>query len=405
VSVAQTLVARTAPLPGDVDLLAFAGPDGYVLERDGTGLAGRGQALRIELPDGLGGVGATERVEATLASIVVEDEVGAPGTGAVALGALPFAPTAPGSLVVPEVVVGRSRDAAWMTTFGPLSPAPAARPPRARAPDTFNLTPALTHEEWAGLVRRAVAAIQAGDLRKVVLAREVLVEANRPIDVVAVLERLRALYPSCTVFSVDGFVGATPELLVARVGDRVSSHPLAGTIARSGDPDTDARLGAVLLESYKERQEHRFVVDDVAAVLRAHCATVDVPDAPTVVSLRNVSHLATRIAGTLRRPVSVLELAAQLHPTAAVGGTPRRSALDWLAANERLDRGQYAGPLGWVDAQGDGEWLLGIRSALVRGRMARLYAGVGVVADSDPAAELVETQLKLQALLAALVRP
>jgi menaquinone-specific isochorismate synthase len=168
-------------------------------------------------------------------------------------------------------------------------------------------------------------------------------------------------------------------------------------------------LAAGLLASAKERAEHRFVVDDVASGLAPLCQRLDVPDQPSIVPLRNVSHLGTQVSGQLAGPPTAwptaLDLAATLHPTAAVGGTPRAAALDWLARREGFDRGPYAGPVGWVDARGDGEWMVGIRSALVQGTTARLYAGVGIVADSDPVAELAETQLKLQALLAALVRP
>jgi menaquinone-specific isochorismate synthase len=217
---------------------------------------------------------------------------------------------------------------------------------------------------------------------------------------------LRSLYPSCLVFSIDGFLGASPELLLRRRGDFVESHPLAGTIPRSGDPTVDEQLAAALLGSDKDRAEHRFVVDDVARVLAPWCTDLDVPDEPSIVPLRNVSHLGTRITGHLRPEApSALELASLLHPTPAVGGTPRKEALAWLARNEQLDRGPFAGPVGWVDRHGDGDWMVGIRSARVHGATAHLYAGVGVVADSEPAAELAETQLKLQALLAALVRP
>jgi len=273
-------------------------------------------------------------------------------------------------------------------------------------PDAFALTPSLSHTEWCALVEQAVADIRGGLLDKVVLAREVRVDANRAIDVGSVLERLRALYPSCLVFSIEGFIGASPELLLRRRGDSVESHPLAGTIPRSGDPTVDAQLAAALLGSEKDRAEHRFVVDDVARILAPWCDTLDVPLEPSIVPLRNVSHLGTRITGRLRAGApSALELASLLHPTPAVGGTPRREALAWLASNEQLDRGPFAGPVGWVDRRGDGDWMVGIRSARVHGATARLYAGVGVVADSEPAAELAETQLKLQALLAALVRP
>ena len=221
-----------------------------------------------------------------------------------------------------------------------------------------------------------------------------------------ILRRLHALYPSCMIFAVDGFVGASPELLVSRRGRDVHSHPLAGTVQRSGNPEADDALTNAMLTSAKQRQEHSLVVDEVVAALRPCCDELVVPDAPSIVALRNVSHLGTPLTGRLTDPPPTsLDLVARLHPTPAVAGSPTAAAVDYLGRVEGFDRGRYAGPVGWMDARGDGEWAVGIRSAEIRASTARLFAGVGVVADSDPEAELVETQLKLQALLAAVVRP
>ena len=393
---ARGLASRTVPLDGgDVDLVAFAGDDGVLFERAGAGLAGRGVALRV----------GTEEVAASLAAIASHDEVGRPGCGPVALGALPFAPDQPGTLVVPQTVLGRAHDGtAWITTIG-AEPAVDPPPPAIRPPDRFQLIASRPHEEWCGAVVSAVARIRAGGLRKVVLAREVRVEANRPILPYHALSRLRALYPSCMLFSVDGFVGASPELLVSRHGAEVRSQPMAGTIPRSGDAEVDRALASGLMRSEKDRLEHRLVVDAVAAALRSFCQDVYVPPEPSIVALRNVCHLGTTVTGRLVDGPPALALAAALHPTPAVAGTPTDEALAAIAELEGMDRGRYAGPVGWVDARGDGEWAVGIRSAQISGNSARLLAGVGVVADSDPEAELAETQLKLQALLSAVVRP
>ena len=251
--------------------------------------------------------------------------------------------------------------------------------------------------------------IESGRLDKVVLAREVTVQANRPLRQADLLGRLRALHPSCTAFAIDGFIGASPELLIRRIGAEIASHPLAGTAARSGDPDADRKAEAALLASEKERAEHRAVVDNIVSALAPVAHHLEVPDRPVIRELRNVSHLGTSITGTLATRdgcyPSALELVGLLHPTPAVAGTPVDLALDYLAKLEELDRDRYAGPVGWVDARADGEWHVGIRSAIVEGSSARLFAGVGIVADSDPPAELAETQLKLQAFLAAAVRP
>jgi len=410
---ATRLVARTVALDlhERPDLVALAGDDGLLFSRDGAGFAARGEALRITLPGGL--AHSAEGVADALASIAVEDEVGLPGSGAIALGALPFDPEAPGWLTVPEMVVGVGPDGtAWLTTVGegsaPRLGLDALAPPGMQpSPDGFTLASGQSHDEWCEMVAAAVDVLRSGALRKVVLAREVHVSANRPIVPTAVLARLRALYPSCTLFSVNGFLGASPELLVSRFGRHVRTHPLAGTVAHSGDPEADARSAAALLDSAKDRHEHRVMVEVVAARLAEVCESLDVPDRPSIVPLRNVSHLGTLMTGALTGspPLDAVSLAARLHPTPAVAGVPTKEALAYIAEAEPFDRGLYAGPVGWMDGNGDGEWVVGIRSATVRGSRARLVAGNGIVADSVPELELAETQLKLQALLAAVVRP
>ena len=412
----ERLAARTVAVdPANVNLLAVAGDDGLLFSREGTGLAARGCALRIELPGGIGDPRSSRRVTDALAAIGHDDEVGRPGCGPLVIGALPFDPRSPAVLTVPSLVAGRSPDGtAWITSIGEdadgaadiISLPPTDADPNARPPDGFSLTSPVPHERWCEIVEEAVTEIRAGRFQKVVLARQVDVEANRPILVADVLERLQALYPSTTVFSVDGFVGASPELLVRRTGDMVHSHPLAGTVPRSGDPEVDARLAAGLLASAKDRHEHRVVIEAVSAALGPACRELVVPDEPSIVPLRNVSHLGTKVEGRLRSPAATaLDLCGRLHPTPAVAGTPTVPAIDYIQSVEGFDRGRYAGAVGWMDARGDGEFVVGIRCAQLDGPRARLYAGVGVVADSSPEAELAETQLKLQALLAAVVRP
>jgi menaquinone-specific isochorismate synthase len=413
------LVARTVGLDHPPDLLAIGGRRGGVVwQNPGGGLAGVGVAARIPLP---GGLAAASTVSRALSAVATDDEVGEPGCGPVAIGALPFLPSATGELVIPEIIVGRSGSRAWLTTVSATTSPPAdaaelavklqSGGPGGDPPDDFTLRPALPHQRWKQLVADAVAAIATRRLAKVVLARRIDIGGNRPFVVGDVLSRLAALYPSCMLFQVDGFLGASPELLVERRGAEVRSFPLAGTVARSGDVASDHRLIADLLASPKERSEHRFVVDALVDALGPVCSSLHVPDQPEVLGLRNVSHLATPITGRLRLACdhgdlpTALELAARVHPTPAVAGTPTAEALRYLSQVEGFDRGRFAGPVGWVDARGDGKWALGIRSAAVSGAHASIFAGVGIVADSDPAAELAETQLKLQALLAALVRP
>ncbi len=438
-----TTVEIGRPLAGALRRAAYT--HGRVLERDGLEILGIGAAQVIALDGGLAGSAGVGDVHRRLAAIVPSATSGSarpygPAPGPLALGALPFDRHRAGGLVVPEVtvvtrapgppvavVVGSSARVLELASLLALAPdndieaiatavsasmPPAADEPgdgSAAPPDRFALESARPHEDFLRRVAAAVAEVRSGTLDKLVLAREVTVRANRPLRQSDLLGRLRALHPSCLAFALDGFIGATPELLIAREGAEISSHPLAGTAARSGDVAADRRSEAALLASAKDRAEHRAVVDTIATALGPLTTRLEVPAEPQILELRNVSHLATKICGQLR-PLddvypSALELVACLHPTPAVAGTPVDAAIDYLAKLEDLDRDRYAGPVGWMDSNGDGEWHLGLRCALVSGATARLFAGVGIVADSDPAAELAETQLKLQAFLAAAVRP
>jgi menaquinone-specific isochorismate synthase len=406
----RDLIATTVELTDPPDLLAVAGDSGLLFRTEEGGVAGSGEALRIELPNGLSDARSVASVAEILAAIPTDGA----GPGPLAVGALPFDPLAAGHLVVPARTVVRRGRTAWLTTVGPAGSVPAepivteeesGRGPQ--PPDEFRLIPTMTHAEWKDIIAAAVEALDRGEMEKVVLARRIDIEANRPFVVSDVLERLSSLYPSCMLYSIEGFVGASPELLMSRTGDRIESHPLAGTVARSGDVHGDEVLVGRLMNSPKIRHEHRVVVDAIAAALEPVCSSIDIPKEPSVLGLRNVSHLATHITGRLAPgPArSALELAARIHPTPAVGGRPTTEAIEYMQKVEGFERGHYAGPVGWMDARGDGCFALGIRCAEVSGSTARLFAGNGIVSGSNPAEELAETQLKLQALLAALVRP
>ena len=424
--------------PIDTDTLArlraHAYQAGRVIEREGLMILGFRTAAVLGLPGGLADPPGLRLAVADLATIPPLCDTGSAEASSeagdnqdaqpvpIALGALAFERLAQGELLVPEVtVVARDDSTPLVVVVAPpervrelldglpdvVAPGHSTEP--TPPPDQFRLASARPHQDFLDRVSAALAEIATGSLDKIVLAREVTVHANRPLRQSDLLGRLRALHPSCTSFAIDGFIGATPELLLSRYGARIASMPLAGTAARSGDPDSDRRAESALLGSVKERSEHRVVVDAITSALGLVVERLEVPDGPVVRELRNVSHLGTSITGTLARRgggyPSALDLVGLLHPTPAVAGTPVDLALDYLAKLEELDRDRYAGPVGWVDARGDGEWYLGIRSAIVEGSSARLFAGVGIVADSDPAAELAETQLKLQAFLAAAVRP
>jgi menaquinone-specific isochorismate synthase len=369
------LVARTRRLDLDVDLIAVAGESGLLWQRGRAGFAGRGTALEVTVAAGdpTRSAGAAHTV---LAAVEVDDEVGLPGTGPAAIGALPFDPTRPGTLTVPELLVGRGDDGTrWVTTVtSPEDPAFGRDPHEAldelladevderRAdhgpgPSRFSVTSPRPAEAWCADLAAARDELREGVARKVVLAREVVVETDRPLRRVDVLRALHRSYPSCMLFAVDGFVGASPELLVARTGDLVRSHPMAGTAPRSADPSTDARLAANLLASAKDQVEHRYTIDMVHDTLLPWCSYLDEEAEPSIVAMANVQHLATLVEGRLSAPpASALELVRALHPTPAVNGSPRAAALELIDRYEGIDRGRYAGPVGWVDARGNGEW-------------------------------------------------
>jgi salicylate biosynthesis isochorismate synthase/menaquinone-specific isochorismate synthase len=278
--------------------------------------------------------------------------------------------------------------------IGPLDPEPAGKI------EISSPHPPGRYEELVAEARRRIAT---GGIEKAVLAREVVVEAPRAHDPAPLYATLRELFPSCFCFCCGTpeavFIGASPELLIRRRGPVAATVALAGSARRSADPAVDDHLGQQLLASAKDRVEHEIVVHRIERTLRPHSVWVQAEDEPVLVTVANIQHLATPIRAQLAAALSAVSLAGSLHPTPAVGGEPREAALDLIAEIEGLDRGWYAGPVGWVDAADDGEFCVALRSALLRDRRAHLYAGAGIVADSDPASELAETEIKLDALL------
>jgi menaquinone-specific isochorismate synthase len=266
---------------------------------------------------------------------------------------------------------------------------------------------ALDPATWCSAVSAAVERIAAGDLAKVVLARDLLVAADQPLDPRRLLRRLAARFPDCWTFAVDGLLGATPELLLRRTGRTLSARVLAGTAPRGAGEDDD-RLARELLGSAKDRAEHELAVDSLVEALEPFCSSLTAPAEPELLTLANVRHLATDVVGRQRTRgprgrAGLLELVGAVHPTAAVCGTPTPLAAALIDELEGMDRGRYAGPVGWLDGRGDGEFGLALRCAELTGdRGARLFAGCGIVAGSDPAAELAETQAKFAAFQAAL---
>lgn len=426
----QILDLDPTPGPDPADLLRLLPADAPLTwVRRGEGLVAWGEALRVPV-SGPDRFRAAERAwQEVVRHAVVRDEVGLPGTGAVAFGSFAFDDDSAdgGVLVVPRVVVGRRDGRCWITTIdtgSTLGTAPgrplltrhlAEREP-VTSPGAVVHTPgAVPADDWTHVVARGVAAIRAGEVEKVVLARDEIATTEHPLDARYALERLAQRYPTCWTFSVDGMIGATPELLVRSEKGLVTSRVLAGTIRRTGDDDADLARAAILAHSSKDLEEHEYAVGSVARALAPFCSSTNVPDVPFVLHLPNVLHLASDVTGVLGAAggstgapdqdgtsadagPSSLTLAAALHPTAAVCGTPTDAARELIRRIEGMDRGRYAGPVGWLGADGDGEWGIALRSARLDDadqHRVRLFAGCGIVAASDPAAELAESRAKL----------
>ncbi len=272
---------------------------------------------------------------------------------------------------------------------------------------TFRARADRSHADFRGQVKAALSAIALGDLEKVVVARSIELTYEPGFDPVALLDRLRHTHPTCTTFCVargsSVFLGSTPEDLVRVRGDRVTTAAVAGSAPRGRSPEEDSQLGRALCESKKEQAEHAIVVRGLREALAPCCRELEVSEAPRLLRLDGIQHLETPISGKLRHPNSVLELIDRIHPSPSVGGAPRRAACEWLEREEKLDRGWYAAPVGFVDRRGAGEFVVALRAAQIRPGAARLFAGAGVVEGSEPEAELRETQLKLRALMAPLL--
>lgn len=356
-------------------------------------------------PDGSGFT--TSGVAATVAPDEVATLTDRFGAHALAVGALDF--SGPWSLTVPARVTQFGPDGTGTSyelgdpehwDVAPTEPAEIVRLPR-----RFVIEAIEDLSDWDQAIAAALMEIDDGTIDKVVLAREVLVEADAPFVIRDVLDRLSRTQPGCYVYGDGGFVGATPELLVQRTGSAVTSRPMAGTTPRREDPADDDSAVAALVESSKDDLEHRLVVDAVRAALEPLVTTLDVA-MPTPERFTTVTHLTTTIVGELRDPLpSALDLAHALHPTPAVGGAPTKAALATIERLEPFARGRYGGPVGWVDASGDGEFAVALRCADIDGNRARLLAGAGIVDGSDPDLEWAETQAKLEPMLRCLVRP
>ena len=392
------MFAQTTLFDASVDLNDIAGSDGFLFVRNGIGYAGRGVAQRVVM----------SQVEQVLRDIDHQNTTGI-DVSPIAFGVIPFDSTATNEFIIPQQIVGKDENGnCWLTTIDHADSDVQIRQSLGASSNDFAVTALTPIETYRQAVLGARSAVREGRITKAVIAREVVVEARDPIDVHAVLLRLKATFGNSYRYSIDGFVGASPELLIEVAGTRVSSHPLAGTTPRTGDPTTDAELARKLLLSMKDQVEHRIVIDVIHDMLLPYCSYLDWQPEPSVIEVANVQHLGTLIEGHLSEDhPDLLDLARMLCPTPALGGHPRDEALAIISELEGFDRKNYGGAVGWVNAQGDGTWAVAIRCAEFSPdrKTARLIAGGGIVAASEPDAELAETQAKFQAMLSAIVRP
>lgn len=401
---------ETVPTVGE--LIALADPHEPLLwVRDGRGCVAVGETLQASFsgPDRFAEAAEWWRGVCALAGI--DDAVGLPGSGLIAFGSLAFADDSAevSTLTVPRLIVARHPDRAWITEISsnplegePTMPSPAA----AAAWHGIDLVIDAADRAYLAGVERATARIAAGGAEKIVLARLVEGRIDAGDDLRVPLDRLASRYEDCWTFAVDGVIGASPETLIRSTEGVISARILAGTRARGADEASDARARDDLLGDPKEQHEHAYAVQSVITALGPHVAELDCAERPFALGLRNVWHLATDLRAVPRRSGSSLDLAGALHPTAAVAGTPTRVAVDAIAELEPFDRGRYAGAVGWIDAAGDGEWVIALRCARLGApadgaRTVTAYAGGGIMADSDPAREFDETVSKLRPIAEA----
>ena len=443
--------SRTVRLAGPLDLLdTLPTSQGIVWTRGGTGFVAWGEAVRLDPGAGPGRFArAAEAASSLLENI--EREPGNEGPGPLVVGSFTFLRDVPGSwLILPAVVLRWTGEEAWLTVTGPddllaelagqdagtilrrvsdigdprrgttgalsstsamgsgngSEPSGAAGDPSQRARgNADDRRQPKSDTEWMAAVGSARQSIRDGRLLKVVLARDVVVDHGAPFDARVIARRLADRYPECWTFACEGLVGASPELLVERDGSTLHSLTLAGSARRGDDPAADEEAGRELLASRKDRWEHELAVRFVRDTLTRCCSELWVDPEPSLLRLANVQHLATNTHGLLSEPLDAIELAGRLHPGAAICGTPASEALEVIRELEGMDRGHYAAPVGWMDASGNGEWAIALRCAELSGSRARLFAGAGIVAESDPTSELEETRLKLRPILSALKAP
>ena len=376
--------------------------------RSGDGLVGFGEYKKIELtgPDRF--TNARTWWDSQVANFSIHNNVHGAGTGPIVFTSFAFDENQRSVLIIPQIVIGQKNGKSWITWIGGQSQPDISHLKTAPISGEISWSAgSISEEKWRAQVATAISAIKSDKLEKVVLARDIKATATNEIDPRQLIEKLEIEYPSTWLFLVDGLVGATPELLVRLSKSLVTSRVLAGTIRKTGNEDRDLALAASLAKSSKDLEEHEYAVRSVADVLAPFCSSTNVPESPFVLHLSNVMHLATDVTGVLNdsaKPTDIFTLISELHPSAAVCGTPTDKAKNLITELEEMNRGRYAGPVGWIDVHGDGEIAIALRCGQISEskKSIQIFAGCGIVAGSDPEKEFAESQAKLMPMRTAL---
>ena len=376
--------------------------------RSGDGLIGFGVYKELEISGPERFTLARNWWDKEVANFTIKNNVHGGGTGPILFTSFAFDETEPSKLIIPQIVIGQKNGKSWITWIGETSQPEISQLKNSVISGEIKWqSGSISEENWRSQVAVAIKSINDGELEKVVLARDLTATSTTAIDARQLLMRLEIEYPSTWLFLVDGLVGATPELLVRLSKSLVTSRVLAGTIRKTGDEDRDLTLAASLAKSSKDLEEHEYAVRSVADALAPFCSSTNVPDSPFVLHLSNVMHLATDVTGVLNdsaKPTDIFTLISELHPSAAVCGTPTKKASELITELEQMNRGRYAGPVGWIDIHGDGEIAIALRCGQISQDKLKIqiYAGCGVVAGSDPEKEFAESQAKLMPMRTAL---
>ena len=407
----QTVTSITTELLGDHPLLSSISTSAELSTawiRSGDGLVGFGEYKKLEVVGADRFKKAREWWSTEIANFSIHNNVHGSGTGPILFTSFAFDENQPSVLIIPQIVIGQKNGKSWITWIGEQSQPDISQLKNAAISGEITWDAgSISEDKWRNQVATAIAAIKSDQLEKVVLARDLSAHSTTEIDARQLIKKLEIEYPSTWLFLVDGLVGATPELLVRLNKSLVTSRVLAGTIRKTGDEDRDLALAASLAKSSKDLEEHEYAVRSVADALAPFCTSTNVPESPFVLHLSNVMHLATDVTGVLNdsaKPTDIFTLISELHPSAAVCGTPTEKAKTLISELEEMNRGRYAGPVGWIDVHGDGEIAIALRCGLLsdNSKSIQIFAGCGIVAGSDPEKEFAESQAKLMPMRTAL---